>query len=93
MTREDAQARAAGLPAWTIAADARSISRRFRFGDFDAAFAFVGAVAAVARAEDHHPDIAFGWGYAEMTLTTHVIGGLHENDFTMAALIEGVARV
>ena len=91
MTREAALARAAERPDWTVAEDGRSLSRRWRLADFDTAFAFVGAVAAIARAEDHHPDVAFGWGYAAFTLTTHAIGGLHENDFTMAALIDGVA--
>ena len=48
-------------------------------------------VAAVARAEDHHPDIGFGWGYAEFALTTHAIGGLSPNDFVLASLIDEAA--
>ena len=74
------------IPAWT--ADATSLRRRFPFADFDAAFAFVTRVAAVARAEDHHPDIGVGWGYAEFVLSTHAIGGLSENDFILAARID-----
>ncbi len=42
-------------------------------------------VAAVAEAAGHHPDIGFGWGYVRLSLHTHSIGGLHENDFIVAA--------
>ena len=78
--------RAGEIPGWT--ADATTLRRRFAFRDFDAAFALVTRVAAVARAEDHHPDISLGWGYAEFVLSTHAIGGLSENDFILAALID-----
>ena len=74
------------VPGWD--ATATSLRRRFRSANFDTAFALVTAVAAAARAEDHHPDISFGWGYAEFVLTTHAIGGLSENDFILATRID-----
>lgn len=42
----------------------------------------------LAEAEDHHPDISSGWGYANVSLQTKKIKGLHENDFIMAAKID-----
>ncbi len=72
-------------------ADGKRMSRRFAFADFDQAFELVTAVAAVARAHDHHPDIAFGWGYAAFTLTTHASGGLTRLDVILAAEIDGAA--
>lgn len=78
-------------PAWALSADATRITRRFTFPDFDTAFGLVLRVADIARAEDHHPDIAVGWGYAEFTLATHAIGGLSENDFILAARIDAAA--
>ncbi len=78
------------LPDWALSPDGKSIARRARFADFDTAFAGVSAVADLARREDHHPDIAFGWGYAAFTLTTHAIGGLHDNDFIVAAGIDEI---
>ena len=36
----------------------------------------------------HHPDILFGWGYAKISITTHAIEGLSENDFILAAKID-----
>ena len=68
--------------------DATRIERRFRFKDFSAAFAFVARAAELAEAEGHHPDIAFGWGYAVVSLRTKKIKGLHENDFIMAAKLD-----
>jgi 4a-hydroxytetrahydrobiopterin dehydratase len=48
---------------------------------------FVQQVGEVAEREGHHPDIEFGWGYCRVTIYTHKIGGLHENDFILAAKI------
>ena len=52
---------------------------------------FVGRVGWLAEDEAHHPDITFGWGYATVSLYTHKIKGLHENDFIMAAKINDLA--
>ena len=42
----------------------------------------------VSEDEGHHPDISFGWGYAEISITTHDIEGLSEKDFILAAKID-----
>ena len=78
----------AQAPAWTLMDDARRIERTFRFPDFKEAMAFVTKVGDLAEAEGHHPDIHFGWGYATISMHTHKIKGLHENDFIMAAKID-----
>ena len=44
----------------------------------------------IAERENHHPDILFGWGYAKILITTHVIEGLSENDFILAAKIDQI---
>ena len=49
---------------------------------------FVNAVATIAEAEGHHPDIAIHYNKVGITLWTHAIGGLSENDFILAAKIE-----
>jgi len=79
------------VPAWALTHDATRIERDFKFANFAEAMAFVNQVGGLAEAEGHHPDIAFGWGYAHLTLTTHKIKGLHENDFIMAAKIDRLA--
>jgi len=49
---------------------------------------FVNRVAEIAETEGHHPDIAIHWNRVDLVLWTHSIGGLHENDFIVAAKID-----
>ena len=60
------------------------ISRTFQFKDFPAAMRFVNAVAAMAEAAWHHPDIDVRWNKVTLALTTHDAGGLSEKDFALA---------
>lgn len=76
---------------WTVAHDRRLV-RRVSFKNFADAFAFAGRVATVAEQEGHHPDLRVGWGYVEVELTTHAIGGLSRNDFILAAKIDTLPR-
>jgi 4a-hydroxytetrahydrobiopterin dehydratase len=80
----------AQVPGWTLSDAGDRITRRFGFDDFRAAISFVDRVGALAEEEQHHPDILFGWGYAEITFFTHKIKGLHENDFIMAAKVNAL---
>jgi 4a-hydroxytetrahydrobiopterin dehydratase len=73
---------------WTLAEDARSIARSFKFRDFYRTMSFVNAIAHVANAEDHHPDLEIGYGYCRVRYRTHSIGGLSVNDFICAAKID-----
>jgi 4a-hydroxytetrahydrobiopterin dehydratase len=73
---------------WKI--DGKLLKRRFEFENFTAALSFVNKVALIAEAMDHHPDIYFGWGYAEITLTTHDRGGITDLDFLIASEINGI---
>ena len=75
-------------PEWQLLDNGHRIERRFSFKNFREALAFVNKVGELAESEGHHPDITFGWGYATITLYTHKIKGLHENDFIMAAKID-----
>jgi 4a-hydroxytetrahydrobiopterin dehydratase len=79
------------VPEWVVQDDAHRIERTYRFKNFAEAFAFVRKAAELAEAEGHHPDIAFGWGYATVSLQTKKIKGLHENDFIMAAKLDDMA--
>ena len=79
------------VPDWSLLEEASRIERRFKFKNFADAFAFVTRAAELAEVEGHHPDISFGWGYARVSLQTHKIKGLHENDFIMAAKLDRIA--
>ena len=68
------------------------IHKRLRFGDFAGAMAFVNRVAALAEAEGHHPDFCVHYNRVDLTIWTHAIGGLSENDFILAAKVDGLAE-
>jgi 4a-hydroxytetrahydrobiopterin dehydratase len=76
------------VPQWSLAGDGTRLRRRFRFKNFKKAMDFVNQVADLAEEEGHHPDFAIHWSKVELVLYTHKIGGLHENDFIMAAKID-----
>ena len=92
LLRSDAEQLLTETPGWTLNTDATTIERTLRFPDFAAALAFVNRVGALAEAEDHHPDVSFGWGYCRVLFQTHKIKGLHENDFVMAAKVNALAE-
>lgn len=68
------------------------LKKHYKFENFAAALAFVNSVGELADAADHHPDITFGWGYAEIALTTHDRGGITAFDTDLAGKIEAIAR-
>jgi len=74
-------------PGWSLAENGTRLQRSFEFRDFVAAMEFVNRVADIAEHEGHHPDIAIHWNKVDLVLWTHKIGGLHENDFILAAKI------
>lgn len=85
-----AQALLAEVPGWDLAD--QTLSRKFRFKDFQEAMAFVNRVAALAEAEGHHPDFSISWTRVRLDLTTHAIKGLSENDFILAAKINELVQ-
>ena len=57
----------------------------FKFKNFAQALEFTNKVGAIAEEEDHHPLIITEWGRVTLQWWTHIIKGLHKNDFIMAA--------
>jgi 4a-hydroxytetrahydrobiopterin dehydratase len=88
LTESEAGALLSGTPSWALQQGATRLQRRFEFEDFVKAIEFVNRVAEIAEEQGHHPDIAIHWNKVDLTLWTHKIGGLHENDFILAAKID-----
>jgi 4a-hydroxytetrahydrobiopterin dehydratase len=65
--------------------DIRKIEKTFEFSDFQKALDFTNAVGALAEEEGHHPVLVTEWGKVTVIYWTHATGGLHRNDFVMAA--------
>lgn len=77
---------------WTLADDNGSIQREFRFNNFYKTMEFVNAIAFIANAQGHHPDLEVGYDRCHVTYTTHAIDGLSINDFICAAKIDALLR-
>ncbi|PYS98719.1 MAG: 4a-hydroxytetrahydrobiopterin dehydratase [Acidobacteria bacterium] len=75
---------------WTLEGD--SLFKRFEFQNFAESLAFVNRVGEIAEAADHHPDITFGWGYAELRTTTHDRGGITDVDFGLVGKIDQLSK-
>ncbi|WP_303292036.1 4a-hydroxytetrahydrobiopterin dehydratase [Marinobacter sp. SS5-14b] len=75
------------IPDWDVVVrdGEEQLIRVFKFKNYVQAQAFTNAVADLAEAENHHPAILLEWGKATVRWWTHKIGGLHRNDFIMAA--------
>ena len=69
------------------------LNKKFNFINFLDSLKFINDVGKISEDEDHHPDVTFGWGYAEIKITTHAIKGLSENDFILAAKIDQIINV
>ena len=81
---------------WDLVKDNKEVfflSKKFNFEDFIKSQTFVNEVGKISEEDGHHPDILFGWGYAEIKITTHAIEGLSENDFILAAKIDKIISV
>jgi 4a-hydroxytetrahydrobiopterin dehydratase len=75
------------LPDWQVkeVEGMKRLERVFKFKNFAQALEFTNKVGAIAEAENHHPMIITEWGKVTLAWWTHKIGGLHRNDFIMAA--------
>jgi 4a-hydroxytetrahydrobiopterin dehydratase len=77
------------LDGWTT--DGKVLKKRWTFENFAAALEFINKVGVLAEAADHHPDVTFGWGYAELALTTHDRGGITDVDIALATKIDSMS--
>ncbi|XP_057472009.1 pterin-4-alpha-carbinolamine dehydratase 2, mitochondrial isoform X2 [Actinidia eriantha] len=81
------------VPEWNLENEGSTmkLSRSWKVKTFLKGLEFFGAVANVAEAEGHHPDLHLvGWNNVKIDIWTHAIGGLTENDFILAAKINGL---
>ena len=89
MGEVEAQKYMAEVMKWDLVAGGKKIEKNFKFKDFTAALKFVNQVGELAEQEGHHPDInLYNWNQVKLTLSTHAIGGLSENDFILAAKVD-----
>lgn len=88
LDRDQAESLLASVPGWTLDQNAGRISRAWTMKNFMAGIDFFNRVAALAEDEGHHPDLHLeGYRKVSITIWTHAVGGLTENDYILAAKI------
>ena len=90
LSDSDIQSRSASLPDWQFRDGA--LYRELAFRNFTDAFSFMTSVAFIAERMGHHPEWRNVYNTVAITLSTHDVGGVTENDFAMASEISGIYR-
>ena len=90
LTGDELTAATAGLNGCST--DTGRLNKSYKFENFAAALAFVNQVGSLAESADHHPDITFGWGYADIVLMTHDRGGITDADIALAGKIDSINK-
>ncbi|XP_057797682.1 pterin-4-alpha-carbinolamine dehydratase 2, mitochondrial [Salvia miltiorrhiza] len=93
MTEETANILIERVPGWNLVKenDSWKLHRSWKVKTFVKGMEFLRLVADVAEAEGHHPDLHLvGWNNVKIDIWTHAVGGLTENDFILAAKINGL---
>jgi 4a-hydroxytetrahydrobiopterin dehydratase len=67
-----------------------SLEKTFSFGNYYETIAFVNAVAFIANAEDHHPDLALSYGKCTVRFNTHDVQGISVSDFFCASKVDAL---
>ncbi len=82
------------IPEWEIIEvdGVKRLQRVFKLKNYVEAVALTNKIALIAEKEDHHPLIVLEWGKVTVQWWTHVIRGLHQNDFIMAAKVDAFVK-
>ena len=92
LTATEVVAKLAQLEGWSLHGDGASVAieKTYRFANYFETVAFVNAVAFVAHAEDHHPDLSVHYDRCVVRLNTHDVGGLSSSDFECATRFDAL---
>ncbi len=61
------------------------LKKEYKFPTYMDGVQFVNQLAAIAEEQNHHPEIYLGWRRVTVEIYTHVVDGLTDNDFILAA--------
>lgn len=88
LSAADIQSHLLRVPGWALVDGA--IEKRYAFADFHRTMAFVNAVAWVAHAQDHHPELHVAYDRCVLRFNTHAVQGISINDFICAARVDAL---
>jgi thioredoxin-dependent peroxiredoxin len=89
MPRDKVEKLIAKYRGWEVM-DEKKLVKEFKFRDFVEAKYFLDLVSVISEEQGHHPTLTLVYNKLKITLTTHAVGGLTENDFIMASIIDGL---
>ena len=76
------------VPGWRLIDGA--LEKTFSFKNFYETIGFVNAVAFIANAQDHHPDLTVAYGRCTLRFNTHDVGGISVSDFFCASKVDAL---
>jgi len=84
--------RLAAVPGWQLTGEGAevAIAKTFAFDNYFETISFVNAVAFIANAQDHHPDLSVHYNRCVVRFNTHDVKGLSETDFECAAQVDAL---
>jgi len=88
MTSAEVSAHLSQAAGWALVNGA--IEKAYRFTDYHRTIAFVNALAWIANAEDHHPDLLVSYSRCVVRFNTHSVQGISVNDFICAAKLDAL---
>lgn len=86
LNEQEIESRLFTTPDWRV--EGKDLIRTVTCDGFQAAIAYVIRVGFLAESADHHPDILVQYLKVTLRLSTHSVGGLTENDFSLAREID-----
>ena len=92
LTATEIVAKLVDLPGWQLSGDGAdvAIEKTYRFDNYHENMAFVNAVAFIAHAQDHHPDLSVHYGRCVVRLNTHDVAGISATDIDCATRIDAL---
>ena len=92
LTATEIVTRLASAPGWQLSGDGPdvAIEKTYTFDNYYETIFFVNAVAFIANAEDHHPDLSVRYNRCVVRFNTHDVKGLSETDFECASQIDAL---
>ena len=67
-----------------------SLEKTYAFKNFHQTIGFVNAVAFIANAEDHHPELALSYSKCTVRFNTHDVNGISISDFFCASKVDAL---
>ena len=95
LTATEVVANLAQLEGWSLSGDGAdvAIEKTYRFANYYETIAFVNAVAFIANAQDHHPDLSVHYNRCVVRLSTHDVHGISSTDFECAAQFDALVAL